>query len=88
MHGLLPIIRRVRRPLLPVEEARPLQEPPHHPAAAAGEPPDALPPFGVPPSGGSATGPAEAVKPARPSKRALRSPQGEAPRAEPEQSHG
>ena len=28
MHGLLPIIRRVRRPLLPVEEARPLQEPP------------------------------------------------------------
>ena len=28
MNGLLPIIRRVRRPLLPVEEARPLQEPP------------------------------------------------------------
>lgn len=28
MHGLLPIIRRVRRPLLPVEEARPLREPP------------------------------------------------------------
>ena len=80
MHGLLPIIRRVRRPLLPVDERG---------AAIAAPVPETVaviapaPVVIVEPAP-----PAEPVKPERSRKRVSHSPQSDSLREVPEKSNG